>query len=209
MHIARARLKLVTPYCQSRHHDVPKKDKESPADYEARTWREKMHFSESDVLGGNDDPEIVIPGMAMAACVKDAAAFLGMKVKGSETWRKHFDAGVMVVNDSPLGIKKSDAVEKKMFVPSNGVQGGGKRVTKSFPMIPSGIEFDVEYYILDEAITAPIFTLHLQQAGELIGIGAFRVRNRGVYGRFEVLQVEWEDRAHKLETPPIIYKNAA
>ena len=40
-------LKSASPYGQSKAYTEPaKEDKESPADYEKRTWRERMHATE-------------------------------------------------------------------------------------------------------------------------------------------------------------------
>ena len=38
-----ATLKSCSPYSQSRHHSEPKLEKESPKDYELRTWRYRLH----------------------------------------------------------------------------------------------------------------------------------------------------------------------
>ena len=59
------------------------------------------------------------------------------------------------------------------------------------PMIPkwSGT---VDYFILDELITQDIFTRVLVASGRLIGIGRFRPRHRGYYGRFNVESVNWQ-----------------
>jgi hypothetical protein len=43
----------------------------------------------------------------------------------------------------------------------------------------------------------------LQQAGNLIGIGAFRVRNNGSYGRYRVDSIDWEENQGVVSLPPI------
>ena len=47
------------------------------------------------------------------------------------------------------------------------------------------------FFVLDETITEDVFLNHLTQAGQFIGIGRFRPRNNGFYGRFAVDKVEW------------------
>ena len=203
MHVAKVKLELQSPYCQSRFHGTPKLDKELPDDYERRTWRNRLHTDESG--------QILIPALAMANSIKESAKFLSIQIPGkrSATWTKHFEAGIAVFDDIPTGIHKDKAVEQRMFVPSDGVRGSGKRVMKSYPIITPPLSFEVEYGIYDNLITAEVFAHHLQQTGQLIGIGAFRVRNNGVYGRFTVKAIEWVKVGDKLELPPISYSNAA
>jgi hypothetical protein len=78
-----------------------------------------------------------------------------------------------------------------LFVPATGKRGDGKRVDKCFPVVPkwSG---DVHFYILDETITERVFCQHLEEAGKFIGIGRFRPRNNGFYGRFSVEAIKWD-----------------
>jgi hypothetical protein len=46
---------------------------------------------------------------------------------------------------------------------------------------------------VDDTITEEVFKSHLQQAGQLIGIGRWRPRNNGMYGRFVVNSMTWEE----------------
>jgi len=78
-----------------------------------------------------------------------------------------------------------------LFVPADGKRGSGKRVEKCFPVIPEW-QGDLAFYILDETITEDVFRYHLEQAGKFIGIGFFRPRNNGYFGRFEVVKMTWE-----------------
>lgn len=50
----------------------------------------------------------------------------------------------------------------------------------------------MEFLILDEIITEEVFREHLADAGSFIGIGRFRPRNNGFYGRFLVESVDWK-----------------
>ncbi len=179
MKIFFAELFSVSAYSQSRHYDVPKLEKEIAKDYEARTWRERLHVTE----GGF----VFIPPIAFKNCLAEAAKFLGIQIpgKGKSTYTKHFEAGVLVVDALILPIKKEDVAGEWLFVPSDGIRGSGKRVLKCFPVIHSW-SGQVNFTILDQTITKEVFTEHLTQAGKFIGIGRFRPRNNGFYGRFEV-----------------------
>lgn len=173
----------TTPYSQGKFHDTPRLDKESPDEYEKRTWMERLHTDET----GN----VFIPPMAFKNCLSESAKFLSMKIPGQRnaTYTKHFEAGVMVLKDIPIGVKKKDVKAEWLFVPSDGVRGGGKRVKKCFPKIDNWKAI-VEFTVVDDTITKEVFTKHLQEAGNLIGIGRFRPRNNGYYGRFDVTKVE-------------------
>lgn len=136
----------------------------------------------------------MIPALAFKNCIADAAKFLGVQIpgKGKSTYTKHFESGVLVLDDIPVGIHKNEVLENWVHVPADGVRGSGKRVKKCYPLIPAGYKIAVEFIIVDDTITEEVFEYHLKQAGQLIGIGTFRVRNRGTFGRFKVNRFEWK-----------------
>lgn len=42
-----------------------------------------------------------------------------------------------------------------------------------------------------QEVTQQIFEQHLRDAGNFIGVGRFRPRNNGYYGRFKVVGLKW------------------
>jgi hypothetical protein len=50
----------------------------------------------------------------------------------------------------------------------------------------------VTFHILDDVISPDVFEQHLKDAGNFIGIGRFRPRNNGYYGRFSVKSIKWQ-----------------
>jgi len=186
MKIAIAHITGVAPYSQSRFHDTPKLNKENPKNYELRTWRERLHTDK--------DGMVFIPPLAFKNCIAEIAKYLSIKIegKGQATYTKHFESGILVVDDIPLGIHKDDVLENWVHVPANGVRGAGKRVMKCYPLIPSGWTVKVPFLLLDDVITQDVFEYHLKQAGQLIGVGTFRVRNLGTFGRFRVDNIDWK-----------------
>jgi len=186
MKTATCKLSSLSPYSQSRFHDTEKLEKENADDYEKRTWRNRLHV--------DDAGHVFIPPMAFKNCIAEAAKFLSVQIpgKGKATYTKHFEAGIMVVE--PLTLPdKADAVGGQwFFVPADGRRGSGKRVKKCFPMI-SKWEGSVTFLILDDTITEETLRYHLEQAGALIGVGRFRPRNNGFYGRFKVEEIIWEE----------------
>lgn len=79
-----------------------------------------------------------------------------------------------------------------IFTPSDGVPGSGKRVWRCYPMIDDWTG-DVDVIVADDTITEDVFKYVLTQAGQLIGVGRFRVRNRGNYGCFNVDKIKWTE----------------
>ena len=185
MRTALAKIKGVTPYSASRFHETPKLNKESHADFEQRTWRERINSSPTTGL-------CFIPQMAFKKSVTDASQFLGEKIPGKKnaTWTKHFKAGILVPESLVLPVKKDDVDGEWFHVPSDGKTGGSSRVLKCFPVVREW-GGDVTFYILDDTITEGVFEHHLIEAGRFIGVGRFRPQNGGFYGRYEVQDIKW------------------
>jgi hypothetical protein len=184
--VAVCSLESISPLSFSRHYRVEKLQKESPSDYETRTWPERMHVDDNGI--------VYIPPMAFKLCITAAASFLSMKIPGKRnaTFTKHFTAGILVLEALSLGIHKKDVKGEWLFVPSDGKRGGSSRVDKCFPLIPqwSG---DVTFHVLDRTITEEVFEEHIREAGNFIGLGRFRPANNGFYGRFKVNKFAWKE----------------
>lgn len=189
MKIATCQIKGVSPYSQSRYHETPKLNKEQPDDYRQRTWREHCHYDENGI--------VYIPPMTMKNCLSEAAKFISMQIpgKGKSTYTKHFEAGILVLEHSSLGIKLEQVEAETRFLPSDGVRGSGKRVLKTYPIIREW-QASCTFIVQDDLITKEVFLYHLNQAGTFIGIGRFRPRNNGYYGRFVVNKCEWTTIEH-------------
>jgi hypothetical protein len=175
----------VSPISFSAPIQSPKNQGEAHDVYEERTWRERMHV---------ENNEVFIPPGAMKGCLQDAAKYLSETVpgKGKSTYTKHFEAGVMIIQPLLLGIKPADVGCDKRFVPSDGKPGGGKRVWKNFPIIMPPWTCDGEILVLDPMLEDKTNKVqeYLEYGGKLIGMGRFRPRNRGFYGRFKVTRFE-------------------
>jgi hypothetical protein len=85
MSIAIATLESISPYSQSRFHNVPREDKETADDHERRTWRERLHV--------NKDGFVFIPPMSFKNMLSEAAKYLSMQVpgKGKSTYTNLFE----------------------------------------------------------------------------------------------------------------------
>jgi hypothetical protein len=188
MKIVTAKLRGIAPYSQSKHYVVDKLPGESHDDYYRRTWRNHLHVSK--------EGEVLIPPGSFKNCLSEAAQFMSIPVpgKGKATYTKNFEAGVLVVKPVMLGIHIDDVICENLFLPSDGKRGGSKRVDKYYPLL---VEWEptVEFIIVDQTVlqttvadkTKTIFEHVLEGAGQFIGIGRFRPRKNGWYGRFNVV----------------------
>jgi len=189
MNTAIAHVKSATPYYSCRPSDpldpeYKRGDKETSQDHEERTWRARIHSDEK----GN----VYIPATSFKNALSEAAKYLSIQIpgKGKATYTKHFEAGVIVPESLTLPIKKSDVKVHRLFLPADGKRGSGKRVWKNMPIIHSW-EGEITFIILDENITKEIFTRVLEESGKFIGVGTFRPRQNGMFGRFSVEGVKW------------------
>lgn len=184
MKTAICELKALSPYNQSRQHFTAKEDKETPAQWEERTWKEKGHYDEK----GN----AFIPPMAFKSCISAAAAMLDMKIpgKGNSKYNKHFVAGIMVTDPLPLGVRKENVQPQWISCDPQG-RKGGMGVMRGFPHYASWAG-EVRVYVLDDTIPKEIFERVIREAGNFVGIGQFRPQKGGYFGRFEVVRIEWE-----------------
>jgi hypothetical protein len=181
-----ATLTGISPYSQSKAHDEPKiDDKETPNDYDKRTWRSKAHVDETG--------QVVIPAMGLKLAIAEAARRLAIKIPGKRgaTYTKNVLSGVLVVGDIPLGLTVADLREETVFANADGKRGSGTRVFRRFPMIATGWTGTAEIHVLDSEIPEEVVERCLAEAGNLIGIGRFRPEKGGYLGRFEVSAMKW------------------
>ncbi len=184
MKTCRVYFKSASAYSQSRAHVTPKLEKEAADDYEKRTWRERVHADSAGV--------VFIPGMSLKMTLDNAAKFLSEKIPGKRnaTYTKHFLAGVLVLEDMPIGIKKADVEAEWLFMNADGVRGSGKRVWRCYPLIREW-EGEATFYVADDTVTKEVFEHHMVEAGKFVGLGRFAPRAGGTKGRFSVEGFEW------------------
>lgn len=184
--VAECSLESVSPISFSRPYRMEKLSKESHADYETRTWRERLHYDENGM--------VFIPPMAFKLGIAECARYLGIKIpgRGASKYTKHFESGILVLEGLPLGVHKDAVQSEELFVPSDGIPGSSKRVYKTFAIVPEW-KGTVKFYILDRTITKEVFEEHLREFGRFIGIGRWRPANRGLKGRFSVKAIKWSE----------------
>lgn len=157
---------------------------ETHAQLDDRTWRQKV--------ATNDRGQVLIQPFALKNCLESAARRLQMKVPSLKgTFTKLFTQGILVTdeillfgrNKKPVTI--DDVSPLRLFVPSDGKRGSGKRVERIFPELREW-QGKATIYVLDNKITDEVLRTHLTEAGKFIGFGSMRCENGGINGRFEV-----------------------
>ncbi len=187
MKVFTAHLRSLSPYSQSKHYVAERQQGESHDDYYRRTWRNHIHADSEGMA--------FIPPGSFKNCLSEAAQFMSIPVpgKGKATYTKNFEAGVMVISPASLGVHIDKVECENLFLPSDGKRGGSKRVDKYYPFFPKWHAV-VEFIIVDETVlqslaadkTKTVFEHVLAGAGQFIGIGRFRPRKNGWYGRFDI-----------------------
>ena len=187
MKTAIVQLASASPYSQSRFftkEEVPPLEKESAQAYDQRNWRNRQHY--------NTKGEVYIPPMALKNALMEVSQYLGEKIagKGNATWTKHFMAGILCTEPVMLGVNKDETECETFMCHADGKRGSGTRVPRTFPVIREW-KGQATFFVLDETITQDVFRRYLEEAGKFIGIGRFRPRNAGFYGRFQVTDLKW------------------
>jgi hypothetical protein len=186
MRTAIVTIRSRAPYSSSKAIESERGDKETPDAFEERTWRERLHVDANGCA--------FIPGIAFKKALDIAAKRFPTKVKGrgNATYAKFFEAGCMVLENVSLpGVTRASVKGERLFVPSDGKAGGGKRVWRTFPIVHdwSG---KVAFTVLDDTITEDVFEKTIPQALAFVGIGRWRPERGGMYGRADVEKVEWK-----------------
>lgn len=177
-------IQSVSPYSASRAHTEPKLAKETHDDYDIRTWRHK--------LTTDADGNVVIPGGGFKQAIDGAAKMVGGKIqgKGQATYAKLFTTGVLVETDMALGVHANDVGSVRIHANADGVRGSGKRVFRTFPVVPAwkGV---LEVMISDPDLPDAVFERVVVAAGRCQGVGRWRPEKGGSNGRFTVTKFKW------------------
>jgi hypothetical protein len=173
MRTVTTKLKSTSPYLPSRRLYSEMEAGETQAEYEKRCWREHAHI--------NKDGHLFVPAMVLKNCVTSHVQ-RRLRRAGKELYcfMLHFQAGFMITDDVVLPQRIEDVT------PSwHGLHNGEVRC---LPHI-SEWEGEVNWYLLDESMSAENFLQILSVAGGSGGIGSFNPPRGHSYGCFEVVEV--------------------
>ena len=182
-----------------------KRDDESHAQFDERTWQQKCTT--------DNDGRLAISGTAVHRCLVAGGSWLKMKFKGTATFGKRFESGVFPVEPFfPIEVNGYSATtgdtegsrvyatctpehcEKyPLFVPVGGDKRGTSRVWRIFPRLKPGWRCRASILVTDEQITAKVFEKHIRAAGLHDGMGAMRIGRGGPNGMFTVEEFKMTD----------------
>lgn len=193
MLVVHSTLEGVSPLTWGGAIQSEKKSGEPHDEFEERTWRERAH--------GDIDGNAFLAPMSIKLCVDAMAKYLSESVPGagSSKFTKHFVSGVkvfaplLVTDLNGKNLKVAELHKYRMFVPSDGVRGGGKRVWRNYPTAMQW-RTQVELYVLDPKIDAERVKRYLTESGKFIGLGSFRSENQGYHGMFKVVEFSAEKK---------------
>jgi hypothetical protein len=224
--VAHATITGISTMCQSHKHESPRLDGEQPDDYDKRTWRARLNINAYDAVLNSDrlnakfvhpdgsplKASVVLPAHGLHMAIAAGARYSARKIpgRGSSTWTKKFEAGIMLMDDpvvmwrdpdwkgdpdkAPvIGIDPNALAYSTMNAHANGKRGSSSRVTRRIPFIPPGWVSTFEVCIIDPIINETIFFEMLGLTGLYVGLGQGRPENGGGRGRFSVLNLEWTD----------------
>jgi hypothetical protein len=188
--VATVTIRGITSLSQSRRHADPRKEGENPEDYDNRTWRSKLSV---------ENGSVVLPAHGVHQAIAAAAKYSKRQIpgQGKSTWTAKFMAGIAILEDPRLNIDPETVSSVVISANSDGVRGSGRRVPRRYPMIPEW-QTTFEVYILDPIITESVFTEMLTISGMFIGLGRFRPEKGGTNGRFQLVELQWQDNRQLL-----------
>ena len=178
----------VSPYSPSRPISflIARKNKESPEEFEERTWPLKAHADDQTGIA-------YIPPMAFKMSLTTAAERAGVKVKGkgNRTYGAYIKSGVIPVENAWLDVPRDKFRKEPVFCSALGKSSGvGTRVIRYFPVLDEW-KTKITFQVVDDSIPHDIIDSAMREAGQLIGVGRFRPANGGYFGRFEVTKTVW------------------
>jgi hypothetical protein len=178
-----ATLRATTPYSQGRNHDTPRLPRELHEAYEERVVLHKLH---TDQRG-----EIFIPPTSFKKLLDATALYLKEQIpgRGKETYTKHFVQAVICPEPISLGITSDKVHIQRVFTWSQPTKRSGGRVWKLFPRIDTW-EGALQIVCVDDILTLDVVERHLRIGGQITGIGVWRPQNGGMWGKFQVLDIQ-------------------
>lgn len=161
-----------------------KANDETHEQLDARTWKEKVPVDP-------DTGQVYMSNFAIKNGMETAGKFLSKKIpgEGKKTYTDRIRKGLIALD--PLYMTRDgkivtidDIKPVKLFVPSTGQRGDGKRVQRTFPVLDRW-ESVAKLYVQDQKLEDAILLEHLICMGHFVGLGSMRVENGGVNGIFD------------------------
>jgi hypothetical protein len=183
----KVKIKGITPYMQHRMDDQ-----------KLEAWEklrgpihERPEVSHEDAIRAeyhcyrNIDRQCYIPPDQIRGALINAGSYVKAKVGGRSKSMKILVAAMFTIDEDQIMIPEYDSIDKRSAVNRN-IKG---RVICIRPKWNTwGAEFTLSVY--ENSISKETVLQLFEYAGNLVGIGSFRPTNSGMFGRFEVTDIE-------------------
>lgn len=183
----KVKIKGITPYMQHRMDDQKleeweKKRKlihENPETSQVDSTRAEYHCYR------NENDHCYIPSDQLRGALINAGSAVKSKVGGRSKSMKTIVAAMFMVTPEHILIPDYDAIDKR--------SGVNKNVKARIIVVrPKWTNWEAEF-ILDvgeKSTTKEMVQSIIDYAGKYVGIGSFRPTNNGMFGRFEIVNIE-------------------
>lgn len=181
------KIKGVTPYMQHRMDDQKLEDWEKNRGH----IHERPDVSSTDVVRAefhcyrNANGKNYIPSDQIRGALINAGSYVKAKVGGRSKSMKQIVAAMFMVYPEQIVLPDYDVIDKRSGV-------NHKVKARIITIRPRWNDWEAEFTleISERSITTETVKTILQYAGDYVGIGSFRPTNNGMFGRFELVNIE-------------------
>lgn len=183
----KVKIKGITPYMQCRMDDQKLEEWEK----NRGPIHEAPEVSHIDAIRAefycyrNKEGKNFIPSDQIRGALINAGSYVKAKVGGRSKSMKVIVAAMFVVTPDHIILPDYDAIDKRSAV-NRHVKA---RIIKIRPKWTTW-EADFILQIGEKSITTETISSIIQYAGDYVGIGAFRPTCNGMFGRFELVNIE-------------------
>lgn len=180
-------LKSLSPYMQHRMDDVSLAEWEKcrrqiierPEVSQAYSSRAEYHCYR------NDNGQCYIPAEHIRGALINAGTYMKSKVGARSKSMKTIVAATFMIAPDEIYIPDWDYIDKRSSVNKN-IKG------RVIVIRPKWSEWQAEVILncYESSITKETIKQLFDYAGSYVGIGSFRPTNNGLFGRFEVINIE-------------------
>jgi len=183
-------IKGKTPYMQHRMDDAKLED------WEKNRGKiiERDDVAKEDLIralfhayydGKEDNPKFYIPSDQVRGAMINAGGMVKSKVGNSKKSMKNIVAGMFFIKEPKLYLPNSFEIDKRSAVNRN-------IKARVISIRPKWVEWGAEFtlQIDNDTITQSTVKDIIESAGNYIGVGSFRPQCNGMFGRFDLVELQ-------------------
>lgn len=181
------KIKGLTPYMQHRMDD----DKLEIWEKKRGKIMERPEVSQDDAIRAeyhcfrNAEGKCFIPSDHIRGCLINAGAYMKAKVGGKSKSMKVIVAATFVSTPDQILLPDYDAIDKRSSVNRN-------VKARIIVIRPKWTVWQAEFIlqVFEDTLSKETIRQLFEFAGSYVGIGSFRPTNNGMFGRFELTEIE-------------------